>query len=72
MVVLAVGYPRQELIGRLIQADGRARGVGHCVGASIDFSPARSGERRDGWTAWLRRMCTEPRRLAKRYAKDAV
>ncbi|MCJ0975035.1 WecB/TagA/CpsF family glycosyltransferase [Pseudomonas sp. PS1] len=76
LVVLAVGCPRQEILGRLIQADGRARGVGLCVGASIDFLSGKV-RRAPRWMQrmsleWLHRMCTEPRRLTKRYAKDAV
>ncbi len=76
LVVLAVGCPRQEILGRLIQADGRARGVGLCVGASIDFLSGKV-RRAPKWMQrmsleWLHRMCTEPRRLAKRYANDAV
>ena len=76
LVVLAVGCPRQEVLGRLIRADGRARGVGLCVGASIDFLSGKV-KRAPRWMQrmsleWLHRMCTEPRRLAKRYAKDAV
>lgn len=76
LVVLAVGCPRQEILGRLIQEDGRARGVGLCVGASIDFLSGKV-KRAPRWMQrmsleWLHRMCTEPRRLAKRYANDAV
>lgn len=76
LVVLAVGCPRQEILGQLIQADGRAQGVGLCVGASIDFLSGKV-RRAPKWMQhmsleWLHRMCTEPRRLAKRYANDAV
>ena len=76
LVVLAVGCPRQEILARLIQADGRAQGVGLCVGASIDFLSGKV-KRAPRWMQrmsleWLHRMCTEPRRLAKRYANDAV
>lgn len=76
LVVLAVGCPRQEILGRLIRADGRARGVGLCVGASINFLSGKV-RRAPRWMQrmsleWLHRMCTEPRRLAKRYANDAV
>jgi N-acetylglucosaminyldiphosphoundecaprenol N-acetyl-beta-D-mannosaminyltransferase len=76
LVVLAVGCPRQEILGRLIRADGRARGVGLCVGASIDFLSGKV-RRAPRWMQrmsleWLHRMCTEPRRLVKRYARDAV
>ena len=76
LVVLAVGCPRQEMLGRLIRADGRAQGVGLCVGASIDFLSGKV-RRAPRWMQrlsleWLHRMCTEPRRLVKRYAGDAV
>jgi len=76
LVVLAVGCPRQEILGRLIQADGRARGVGLCVGASVDFLSGKV-KRAPRWMQrmsieWLHRMCAEPRRLVKRYTKDAV
>ncbi len=76
LVVLAVGCPRQELLGQLIRADGRAQGVGLCVGASINFLSGKV-RRAPRWMQrmsleWLHRMCTEPRRLAKRYANDAV
>lgn len=76
LVVLAVGCPRQEMLGRLIRADGRAQGVGLCVGASINFLSGKV-RRAPRWMQrmsleWLHRMCTEPRRLVKRYANDAV
>ena len=76
LVVLAVGCPRQELLGQLIYADGRAQGVGLCVGASINFLSGKV-RRAPKWMQsmsleWLHRMCTEPRRLVKRYATDAV
>lgn len=76
LVVLAVGCPRQEMLGQLIHADGRALGVGLCVGASINFLSGKV-RRAPKWMQsmsleWLHRMCTEPRRLVKRYATDAV
>lgn len=76
LVVLAVGCPRQELLGQLIYANGGARGVGLCVGASINFLSGKV-KRAPKWMQrmsleWLHRMCTEPRRLVKRYVTDAV
>lgn len=76
LVVLAVGCPRQEILARLIRADGRAQGVGLCVGASINFLSGKV-RRAPRWMQrmsleWLHRMGTEPRRLVKRYANDAV
>ncbi len=49
--------------------------VALCVGATIDFL-AGEKKRAPVWmqnsgTEWLHRMCTDPRRLVKRYAKDA-
>jgi exopolysaccharide biosynthesis WecB/TagA/CpsF family protein len=76
LVVLAVGCPRQEILARLIYKDGRAKGVGLCVGASINFLSGKF-KRAPRWMQrmsleWLHRMCTEPRRLVKRYAVDAI
>lgn len=76
LVVLAVGCPRQELLGQLIHANGGAKGVGLCVGASINFLSGKV-KRAPKWMQrmsleWLHRMCTEPRRLAKRYVTDAI
>ncbi|MCQ4331529.1 WecB/TagA/CpsF family glycosyltransferase [Stutzerimonas stutzeri] len=76
LVVLAVGCPRQELLGQLIHANGRSRGVGLCVGASINFLSGKV-KRAPKWMQrmsleWLHRMCTEPRRLVKRYVTDAI
>jgi N-acetylglucosaminyldiphosphoundecaprenol N-acetyl-beta-D-mannosaminyltransferase len=46
-----------------------------CVGATIDFL-AGEQKRAPAWMQkigieWLHRMCSQPQRLAKRYAKDA-
>jgi exopolysaccharide biosynthesis WecB/TagA/CpsF family protein len=75
LVVLSVGCPRQEILGRMIFEDGRSRGVGLCVGASINFISGRI-KRAPVWMQrmsleWLHRMCMEPRRLVKRYVIDA-
>lgn len=68
---LAVGSPRQERLAAAIAATGQARGVGLCIGASLDFlSGARA--RAPAWLRrcgleWLHRLASDPRRLARRY-----
>lgn len=74
LLVLGFGAPKQELWiaehhARLIAA------CALCVGATIDFL-AGEKHRAPVWMRrlrleWLHRLATEPRRLAKRYARDA-
>lgn len=72
---LAVGSPRQERLAATIAATGIARGVGLCIGASLEF---QVGVRRRApvWMQqasleWLHRLAREPRRLARRYLRDS-
>ena len=74
LVVVGLGAPRQELWVHKHQRELPAK-VAICAGATIDFL---SGHRRRSpiWMQrfgleWLHRVCTEPRRLAGRYARDA-
>ncbi len=73
-VFLAVGSPRQETLAEAIRATAQARGIGLCVGASLEFL-AGSRPRAPRWIQragleWLYRLATEPRRLARRYLYD--
>lgn len=69
--LLAVGSPRQELLASLLAQRGKARGLGLCIGASVDF--LTGAERRaPRWMQqcrmeWLFRLGSNPRRLAHRY-----
>ena len=69
--LLAVGSPQQELIGQMLKARGRARGLALCIGASINF--LTGAERRaPRWMQaagleWLYRLLQNPGRLAGRY-----
>ncbi len=68
---LAVGSPRQERLAAAIAATGRARGVGLCIGAGLDFLSgaiprAPAWMQRSG-LEWLHRLASDPRRLAWRY-----
>lgn len=69
--LLAIGAPQAEIVAHHIARRGRARGVGLCVGASVEFL---SGARRRAprWMQragleWLFRLASEPRRLWRRY-----
>jgi N-acetylglucosaminyldiphosphoundecaprenol N-acetyl-beta-D-mannosaminyltransferase len=75
VLVVGLGAPKQELW----VAANRARlvaPVALCVGATIDFLAGEKARapvwmRRVG-LEWLHRMASEPRRLARRYLRDAV
>ncbi|MCA9196400.1 MAG: WecB/TagA/CpsF family glycosyltransferase [Planctomycetales bacterium] len=75
LLVVGLGAPKQELwvhrFYQQIEAD-----VALCVGATIDFLAGEKPQapvwmRRTG-LEWIHRVCSEPKRLAKRYAKDAI
>ncbi len=68
---LCVGSPQQEVLADRIARTGRARGVGICAGASIDFltglqKRAPRPVRRLA-LEWAWRLAAEPRRMARRY-----
>jgi len=71
LIFLAVGMPQQEILARQIVDHPQARGVGLCVGASIDFLTGKE-RRAPVWLQkvgleWLHRLLSDPRRLASRY-----
>lgn len=75
LVVLALGCTTQEVLALEILEDGRAKGVGLCVGGSLNFLSG-TVPRAPQWVQqisleWLHRVCTEPKRLGGRYARDA-
>lgn len=74
LLLVGLGAPKQELWVHRHRQQIAARAA-LCVGATIDFL---AGEKRRAPQAlqrlgleWLHRMLSEPRRLAKRYARDA-
>ena len=74
MLIVGLGAPKQEIWVHAHQDRIRAS-VAVCAGATIDFL---AGEKRRAprWMQhagleWLHRLVTEPRRLARRYARDA-
>ncbi len=74
VVVVGLGAPKQELWVHANRFEIRGK-VALCVGATIDFL-AGEKKRAPRWmqvagVEWLHRMLSEPKRLVKRYAKDA-
>ena len=71
IVFFAIGAPQSELVAHRCLRAGGARGVGLCVGASLEF--VTGGKRRaPRWMQragleWAFRLGTEPRRLWRRY-----
>jgi N-acetylglucosaminyldiphosphoundecaprenol N-acetyl-beta-D-mannosaminyltransferase len=68
---LAVGSPQQEMLARMLGERGVARGLGLCIGASVNF--VTEAERRaPRWLQrigmeWSFRLMQDPRRMARRY-----
>ncbi len=74
VLVVGLGAPKQECWVYEHRHQIQAKAA-LCVGATIDFL-AGEKSRAPVWmqkagVEWLHRMCTEPKRLVKRYAKDA-
>lgn len=68
---LCVGSPQQEMVAQACQARGDCKGLGLCVGASLDFLTGKA-RRAPLWMQksrleWLFRLLSEPRRLWRRY-----
>jgi len=71
LIFLASGMPQQEVLAYHIADHPQARGVGLCIGASIDFLTGKQ-RRAPVWVQkanleWLYRLLSDPRRLASRY-----
>lgn len=75
LLVVGLGAPKQEL-WVVAHRDRIAAPAALCVGATIDFMAGEKARapvwmRRVG-LEWLHRMASEPRRLARRYLRDAI
>ncbi|WP_425405328.1 WecB/TagA/CpsF family glycosyltransferase [Hwanghaeella sp.] len=67
----AVGFPRQEVLASRFSNQANARGVGLCIGASLDFlvgAQVRAPEfmQKIGME-WAFRLLQDPGRMARRY-----
>lgn len=70
-VFLAVGSPRQESVAHALSLRCKAKGIGLCIGASLDFM-AGAERRAPRWLQaigmeWLWRLAQNPRRMWRRY-----
>ena len=70
-VFIAMGPPQSEQFCQRVIADGRATGIGLCIGSSLSVltgssDPAPAWMERSG-TVWAYRLIKEPRRLWRRY-----
>lgn len=72
--LFTIGAPQSEIVAHRVALRGRARGVGLCVGASVEFI---TGDKRRAprWVQrasleWAYRLGSEPRRLWRRYLVD--
>lgn len=76
LVIFALGCPTQEILAQKVFQTGKAKGVGLCVGGSLNFLSG-AVPRAPEWVQklyleWLHRICSEPRRLTGRYARDGL
>jgi N-acetylglucosaminyldiphosphoundecaprenol N-acetyl-beta-D-mannosaminyltransferase len=74
--LLAVGSPQQELLAAALAENGRAVGVGLCIGAGLEFLVGAK-KRAPGFMQrmgleWAFRLMSEPRRLWRRYLVDGI
>ncbi len=75
VLIVGLGAPKQELWVNA-HHERIAAPVALCVGATIDFLAGEKARapvwmRRVG-LEWLHRLASEPRRLARRYLRDAI
>lgn len=75
-VFVAMGPPQSEQFCQRVIEDGRATGIGLCIGSSLSVltrtsNPAPDWMEQSG-LVWLYRLVTEPKRLWKRYLVRGV
>lgn len=72
--LLAVGSPQQEMLAARVKQEGGAKGVGLCIGASIDFLTGKETRApialQKAGLEWAYRLCNDPKRLWRRYLVD--
>jgi len=71
LFIFAVGNPQQERLAQLIFRRGKVRGVGLCIGASVDFLVGAQKRAPKIYQMlhleWLYRLASDPRRMWRRY-----
>lgn len=71
LTLFAIGAPQSEIVAHRVAGRGKARGVGLCIGASVEFLSGAKW-RAPAWMQragleWAFRLASEPRRLWRRY-----
>jgi len=71
---ICVGSPQQEMVAKAALETGNAKGLGLCVGASLDFLAGKV-KRAPAWMQktrleWLYRLASEPKRMWRRYLME--
>lgn len=74
VVLFAIGAPQSEIAAHRCLQEGRSRGIGLCIGASLEFVIGEKS-RAPRWMQyigmeWAFRLASEPRRLWRRYLVD--
>jgi N-acetylglucosaminyldiphosphoundecaprenol N-acetyl-beta-D-mannosaminyltransferase len=75
-VFFAIGAPQAQILAARIRGDGRATGLGFCIGASLNFL-AGVETRAPRWVRrlrleWLFRTIQQPRRIGRRVIVDCL
>lgn len=72
--MLCLSFPKQEFFAQELKARAQIKGIGLCVGASIDFLTDRQTRApkwvRDISAEWAYRLLSDPMRMWKRYIVD--
>jgi N-acetylglucosaminyldiphosphoundecaprenol N-acetyl-beta-D-mannosaminyltransferase len=76
VVLFCLPIPLQQQLGYSLRNRGKVRGTAICVGAAVDFLTGKQ-TRAPMWMQnlaleWLFRLLTNPRRLWRRYLRDAI
>lgn len=76
VTLLAIGSPQQEHVAAALAENGRATGVGLCIGAGLEFLVGAK-KRAPGFMQrmgleWAFRLMSEPGRLWRRYLVDGI
>lgn len=75
-IFIAIGSPQSEKIAHALSGRPDARGIGFCVGASLEFLVGRKKRAplwmRQAGLEWLHRMASDPKRLWRRYVYSVL
>lgn len=75
-ILFAIGSPQSEIIAHQCAQSQKCRGVGLCIGASLEFITSAK-KRAPQWMQaagleWAFRLMSEPRRLWRRYLVEGI